>query len=262
MDHHLLLRLGSYRAWCSLFCGGWPGIQRRCPCCHGDDALSLLVSDLHRRQTCRNYQGHRGHETGLKGVNSSTWCCGARRHSACLPVRGFDLRCGSSQSTRTVHCQKSCCRTPPLYVGFCFPEPPSARVNSLMSLRCSILLTSDMTRSAPGLPTTGTAKFRNFRSSDACESGRWASPSATSTVSRSDCFANATRAENIATARALLNVTPPAADPQEQPDSATDAPRVLPCSCPCCGARMIVIEVFARGCQPSWRPTPDSIDTS
>jgi hypothetical protein len=61
-------------------------------------------------------------------------------------------------------------------------------------------------------------------------------------------FANTNRAENIATARALLNVTPPAADPQEQPNSATDAPRVLPCSCPCCGARMIVIEVFARGC--------------
>ena len=75
-------------------------------------------------------------------------------------------------------------------------------------------------------------------------------------------FANANRAENIATARALLNVTPPAADPQEQPDSATDAPRVLPCSCPCCGARMIVIEVFARGRQPRWRPTPDRIDTS
>jgi hypothetical protein len=34
-------------------------------------------------------------------------------------------------------------------------------------------------------------------------------------------FANANRAENIATARALLNVAPPAADPQEQPDIAT-----------------------------------------
>ena len=60
----------------------------------------------------------------------------------------------------------------------------------------------------------------------------------------------------------LAAVTPPAADPQEQPNSATDAPRVLPCSCPCCGARMIVIEVFARGCQPKWRPTPNRIDTS
>ena len=75
-------------------------------------------------------------------------------------------------------------------------------------------------------------------------------------------FANAKRAENIATARALLNVTPPAADPQEPPDIAADTLRVLPCPCPCCGARMIVIEVFARGCEPRWRPTPGRIDTS
>ena|SRR5262252_7852403 len=32
--------------------------------------------------------------------------------------------------------------------------------------------------------------------------------------------------------------------------------------CPHCGARMIVIEVFARGCEPKWRPTPGRIDTS
>ena len=75
-------------------------------------------------------------------------------------------------------------------------------------------------------------------------------------------FANAKRAENIATARALLDVAPPATGPQEQPDIAPDAPRVLPCPCPRCGARMIVIEVFARGCEPRWRPTPGTIDTS
>ena len=67
---------------------------------------------------------------------------------------------------------------------------------------------------------------------------------------------HANRAENIATARALLNVAPPAVDPQKQPDVTPDAPRVLPCSCPLCGARMIVIEVFARDCEPRWRPTP------
>ena len=33
-------------------------------------------------------------------------------------------------------------------------------------------------------------------------------------------FANTNRVENIATARALLNVAPPAADTQEQPDIA------------------------------------------
>lgn len=75
-------------------------------------------------------------------------------------------------------------------------------------------------------------------------------------------FANANRAQSIATARAHLNVAPPAADPQEQSDIATDTPRVLPCPRPRCGARMIVIEVFARGCQPSWRPTLIRIDTS
>ena len=75
-------------------------------------------------------------------------------------------------------------------------------------------------------------------------------------------FANANRAENVATARALLNVAPPAADPQEPPDIAADTPRVLPCPCPRCGGRMIVIEVFARGCEPRWRPMPNRIDTS
>ena len=72
---------------------------------------------------------------------------------------------------------------------------------------------------------------------------------------------NANRAENIATARALLHIVPPA-DPQKQPDITPDALRVLPCPCPRCGARMIVIEVFARGCEPSWRPMPSTVDTS
>jgi len=62
-------------------------------------------------------------------------------------------------------------------------------------------------------------------------------------------FANANRAENIARARALLNVAPPAAAPQEQP-------------CPRSGGRMIVIETFAPGCEPRWRPMPSRIDTS
>jgi len=74
-------------------------------------------------------------------------------------------------------------------------------------------------------------------------------------------FANANRAENTATARALLGAGPPAADPQ-QPDITPDAPHVLRRPCPRCGARMIVIEVFARGCEPRWRPTPSTIDTS
>ena len=39
-------------------------------------------------------------------------------------------------------------------------------------------------------------------------------------------------------------------------------PRAAPCPCPRCGARMIVIEVFARGCEPRRRPTPGRFDTS
>ena len=74
-------------------------------------------------------------------------------------------------------------------------------------------------------------------------------------------FANANRAENIATARALLHIVPPA-DPQKQPNITLDALRVLPCPCPRCGARMIVIEVFPRGCQPRWRPMASRVDTS
>ena len=75
-------------------------------------------------------------------------------------------------------------------------------------------------------------------------------------------FANASRAGNIAKARALLGADPPAADPQRQPDVTPDAPRALRSPCPRCGARMIVIEVFARGCEPRQRPTPSRFDTS
>jgi hypothetical protein len=75
-------------------------------------------------------------------------------------------------------------------------------------------------------------------------------------------LARANRAESIAPIRALLAVVPPAVDQQKQPDVAPDAPRVLPCPCPRCGGRMIVIEVFARGCEPRSWPTPNSFDTS
>jgi hypothetical protein len=75
-------------------------------------------------------------------------------------------------------------------------------------------------------------------------------------------LAGANRAENIATARALLGVAPPTAEAQKGPDISPDAPLVLRCPCPHCGARMIVIEVFARGCEPKWWPTPGRFDTS
>ena len=57
------------------------------------------------------------------------------------------------------------------------------------------------------------------------------------------------RAENIAHVRELLALPAPAKQP-EPPKAAIDEPRVLPQPCPCCGSRMIIIETFARGCEP------------
>jgi hypothetical protein len=55
--------------------------------------------------------------------------------------------------------------------------------------------------------------------------------------------------ENRAGAGGNLGTEP--AQPGEQ--------SVLPRPCPCCGGRMIIIETFARGCQPKHRPTPAPI---
>ena len=78
-------------------------------------------------------------------------------------------------------------------------------------------------------------------------------------------LASGNRAKNIAHARELLAVPPPPKEP-ETPKAAIDEPRVLPRPCPCCGGRMIVIETFARGCEPKHQPTPPlgeiRIDTS
>jgi Putative transposase/Transposase zinc-binding domain len=79
-------------------------------------------------------------------------------------------------------------------------------------------------------------------------------------------LANSQRATNIARVRELLAVASPAKEPEPSATIAADAPRVLPRPCPCCGGRMIIIETFARGCEPSHRPTHASqeirIDTS
>jgi hypothetical protein len=57
-------------------------------------------------------------------------------------------------------------------------------------------------------------------------------------------LANAVRVENIARARALLNLAPTAstldATAREEPEPETPAP------CPCCGGRMVLIETFER----------------
>jgi hypothetical protein len=79
-------------------------------------------------------------------------------------------------------------------------------------------------------------------------------------------FASANRTPNIARARELLGAAPRVVKPEEQKPAAPDEPRVLPCPCPRCGGRMIVIETFARGCEPTYRPMsppmPIGIDTS
>jgi hypothetical protein len=67
-------------------------------------------------------------------------------------------------------------------------------------------------------------------------------------------LANTNRAGSIARARELLAVLPPAIEPEVA--KAPDGTRVLPCPCPRCGGRMIVIEVFARGWEPRWQPSP------
>jgi hypothetical protein len=79
-------------------------------------------------------------------------------------------------------------------------------------------------------------------------------------------FAHGNRAANIARARKLLAMPPPPKQPETSDTTAADEQRVLPHPCPCCGGRMIIIETFARGCQPKHRPTaaPQTIrsDTS
>jgi hypothetical protein len=79
-------------------------------------------------------------------------------------------------------------------------------------------------------------------------------------------LASSNRAANLVHARELLAVPSPSKQPETPEVVTTDEQRVLPQPCPCCGGRMIIIETFARGCQPKHRPTPASqeirIDTS
>ena len=45
-------------------------------------------------------------------------------------------------------------------------------------------------------------------------------------------------------------------------DAEADEHQVLNFPCPCCGGRMIIIEVFAAGMEPKHRPSPEAIDSS
>jgi hypothetical protein len=69
-------------------------------------------------------------------------------------------------------------------------------------------------------------------------------------------LASANRAANIARAHQLLAVPPPSQQSDTSTAAAIEQPRMLPRPCPGCGGRMFIIETFARGCQPKYRPTP------
>jgi hypothetical protein len=73
-------------------------------------------------------------------------------------------------------------------------------------------------------------------------------------------LASGTRADNIARARELLVAAKPEGQPTEAADDQSKP------DCPCCGGRMIIIEVFKRGATPRYRPTGpiivSRIDTS
>jgi len=70
-------------------------------------------------------------------------------------------------------------------------------------------------------------------------------------------FANTARAANLAKARALLQATPPPPALGGADEEETAAKDAFPC--PCCGGRMLLIEVFERGASPRTRPTPPII---
>ena len=79
-------------------------------------------------------------------------------------------------------------------------------------------------------------------------------------------FASGSRAENIARVCELLNAPVPqnqAGDADARDDT---EPPMLSHPCPCCGGRMIIIETFARGSPPRYRPAASTlairIDTS
>ena len=79
-------------------------------------------------------------------------------------------------------------------------------------------------------------------------------------------LANGTRADNIAKVRELLSVAPSIQEPENSQTPAADQACALPNPCPCCGGRMLIIEFFQPGCEPTHRPSSPRpvvrIDTS
>jgi Putative transposase/Transposase zinc-binding domain len=76
-------------------------------------------------------------------------------------------------------------------------------------------------------------------------------------------FANSVRAENIARARQLLNAPAPQNVPRNADRTDDDQPQAFSHPCPCCGGRMIIIEIFQPGGAPRHHLTaPNRIDSS
>jgi len=70
-------------------------------------------------------------------------------------------------------------------------------------------------------------------------------------------LAKSSCAENLARARELLAVPKPQVLTDN--DGGPTEPSTTAHPCPCCGGRMIIIEVFAPGCQPHHRPSATTI---
>jgi hypothetical protein len=68
-------------------------------------------------------------------------------------------------------------------------------------------------------------------------------------------LANGSRAENLAKARAALNAPRPAVSPDDAKRADAAEPPLLSRPCACYGGRMLIIETFARGRRPKYRPT-------
>src|SRR5262249_61184355 len=75
-------------------------------------------------------------------------------------------------------------------------------------------------------------------------------------------LASASRKTNIARARDMMaapipEIEPPASHATVDPDAITDHRP----PCPCCGGRMIIVEIFARGAAPRGPPAGAGIST-
>jgi hypothetical protein len=76
-------------------------------------------------------------------------------------------------------------------------------------------------------------------------------------------FAGGKRVDNITRAREMLAVPKPHSQNAASDAADSNEPQTPLHPCPCCGGRMIVIEIFERGCSPRTRPVSViRIDTS